>query len=464
MRWFDDFWLKEGFAQYMAYRALAELQPEENAWKHFYEDIKPQAYGIDETQGTTPIFQNIANLKDAKSAYGAIVYQKAPAVLKQLEFRIGAETFRNGLRAYLKEHAYGNAEWSDLIAAFKAAGSDAGRGKDSRSSDLDAWADMWIRHRGMPEVNAEWACSAGKIAALKLTQHDVLNDGLVWPMANEVVLDGGGAGSSDKRIRVEWSGETVEVREAIGLPCPAFVFANGGDEAYGRFLLDAKSEGPAAREILEEPIEKQDPLLRAMLWGALWENVHVAKSAPRGYVELALKDLPKETDESLARIQGGRVATALHSYLSGSGRKNIVPPVEAVIAERMLHAPTLGLRIVNFRTFTAIAETPDALQQVKDLLASKLAVPGLELKPLDRWNLVGHLLAMGDEEAPAIFAAEKARDQSGEGQNMRMRPRPERRMRRSRRGTSTSICIRRRCRRTGLRRACGRSMHGTRRS
>ena len=85
MRWFDDLWLKEGFAQYMAYKALAHLEPGSNPWKHFYEDIKPLAYGIDETQGTTPIFQNIANLKDAKSAYGAIVYQKAPAVLKQLE-------------------------------------------------------------------------------------------------------------------------------------------------------------------------------------------------------------------------------------------------------------------------------------------------------------------------------------------------------------------------------------------
>ncbi len=86
MRWFDDLWLKEGFAQYMAYKALAQLEPAQMPWKHFYEDIKPLAYGIDETQGTTPIFQVIPNLKDAKSAYGAIVYQKAPAVLKQLNF------------------------------------------------------------------------------------------------------------------------------------------------------------------------------------------------------------------------------------------------------------------------------------------------------------------------------------------------------------------------------------------
>ncbi len=121
MRWFDDLWLKEGFAQYMAYRALATLKPEQNVWAHFYQQIKPAAYGIDVTKGTTPIYQNIANLKDAKSAYGAIVYSKAPALLKQLAYLIGDDAFRNGLRLYLREHLYANAQWSDLVGAFERA-------------------------------------------------------------------------------------------------------------------------------------------------------------------------------------------------------------------------------------------------------------------------------------------------------------------------------------------------------
>jgi aminopeptidase N len=153
-----------------------------------------------------------------------------------------------------------------------------------------------------------------------------------------------------------------------------------------------------------------------MLWGALWDYVHVAKAPPRGYVDLALKSLPEETDESLARIQGGRVSVALHSYLHDAGRRALAPQAESVIADRMLNAPTLGLRIVNFRTFRSIAETPAGLQEVKDLLSGKLAVPGLTLKRLDRWELVGHLIAMGDPQAEGILAEEKARDHSGEGQ------------------------------------------------
>src|SRR5437763_1112430 len=180
MRWFDDLWLKEGFAQYMAYATRAAIRPDESetVWKRFYETIKPPAYAIDATKGTTPIYQNIPNLQDAKSAYGAIVYSKAPGVLKQLAFVLGDAPFRNGLRLYLKEHAYGNAEWNDLVGAFER----------SSGQKLDRWAEMWIRHRGMPQVAVSWSCEGGKLKRLTLSQHDVLNEGGVWPIATEIDL------------------------------------------------------------------------------------------------------------------------------------------------------------------------------------------------------------------------------------------------------------------------------------
>lgn len=420
MRWFDDLWLKEGFAQYMAYKALTELEPEQNPWKHFYEEIKPQAYGIDETQGTTPIFQDIPNLKDAKSAYGAIVYQKAPSVLKELNYFVGEETFRDGLRLYLKQHAYGNAQWADLVRALETAGDAQGQ-----HHDVQGWAKAWILQRGMPQVTVDYACSAGKITALTLRQKDVLGEGFVWPLSNEVVLLGAHGGV--ETVKASWGAAEYEVRDAVGKACPALVFANEGDYGYGRFLLDAKSAKTAAE--LFDPrspgvnaglrasvTDKASPLRRTMLWGALWENVHVGDAAPRSYVELALKSLPMEQDESLAGIQGGRVTTALHMYMTAEARAAYGPRVEAISAERMLHQPTLGLRIVSFRTFTGVAETPHALGQMKALLDGSLTVPGMPLKPLDRWTLIGHLLAMNDADAAKLFAAEKARDHSGEGQ------------------------------------------------
>ena len=412
MRWFDDLWLKEGFAQYMAYRAQNALEPDSGAWKHFYEDIKPLAYGIDETQGTTPIFQDIPNLKDAKSAYGAIVYQKAPSILKQLEFRLGEPAFRDGLRLYLKQHAYANAQWSDLVDALHA----------SSGQDVRAWADAWVLRRGMPEVTTRWSCAQGKVASLTLHQSDVLPDGFVWPMTSDVVLGSGlFSSNSTQAFKVAWNTAETTVPEAAGRPCPEFVFANAGDEAYGRFLLDETSEQAVVKGIVPASATAMtrsapDPLLRSMLWGSLWENVRTAKSAPRSYVELAMRSLPNESDETLSRIQGNHAVTALHFYMGEKSRTTYVPKLEAITTDRMLHAPTQGLRIIHFRLFNGVAETPAARITVKHLLAGELTVPGVELRPLDRWGLAGKLIAQGDTEAQAYYDAETRRDTSDDGQ------------------------------------------------
>src|SRR4029453_9684765 len=118
------------------------------SWKRFYQTHKPAAYAIDATRGTTQIYQEVRNLRDAKSAYGAIVYAKAPALLRALSFLIGEEAFRDGVRLFLKEHAYGNAEWGDLVEACARASGEA----------LGPWAATWIRRRGMPQVEADWEC------------------------------------------------------------------------------------------------------------------------------------------------------------------------------------------------------------------------------------------------------------------------------------------------------------------
>jgi aminopeptidase N len=419
MRWFDDLWLKEGFAQYMAYKALAVLEPGQNPWKHFYEEIKPAAYGIDETQGTTPIFQKIANLKDAKSAYGAIVYQKAPSVLKQLNYFLGEDNFRDGLRIYLKQHAYANARWSDLVGAFEQASQ-----QNKQPRDVQGWAKAWILQRGMPEVNVSFTCAGGKLKTLTLSQHDVLPDGYTWPISNEVLLVYSANLHVHSNFRVDWSAPTVDLLHqkypyGLTIPdgCPLWVFANYEDQGYGRFLLDSVSEKNIRQELnnLDSGL-LFSPQDRSMIYGALWDGVRVATSSPASYVDLALTTFPYETDEALSRIQGGRMATSLHAYMSEKGRTMYASRIEAALADRMLHADDAGVRIVNFRNFSSVAETPTALGQVKAMLAGALTVPGMPLKPLDRWNLIGHLIAMNDPDAPTLFAAEKAKDKSGEGQ------------------------------------------------
>ena len=400
MRWFDDLWLKEGFAQYMAYQALDAIAPKENVWKRFYLSIKPGAYGIDATKGTTPIYQNIANLKDAKSAYGAIVYSKAPGVIKQLAFVLGEEKFRDGLRLYLKEHAYGNAEWSDLVGAFERV---SGR-------KLQEWAAMWIRHRGMPQVDVQWSCDgAGKIDRFLLTQKDVLGEGGIWPIAMEVLLayrDG-----KTDRIRADLAAERGELKEPIGKACPQFVFANDRDYAYGRFLLDERSR----KTVVEQIGGIGDVFERALLWGSLWDGVREANFAPREFVEVTLRQLPGERDEEVAQSLIGHVTTGLHRYVSAEVRKQIVPGAEKTAAEQVENAEEKDFRIIWFRALRGLAESEEGRARLKELLSGKLTVPGVELRPLDRWTMVTALIALGDREAGAYLAAEQKRDSTGDG-------------------------------------------------
>ncbi len=397
MRWFDDLWLKEGFAQYMAYQTLATLKPDENIWKRFYEAIKPAAYAIDSTNGTTPIYQEIPNLKDAKSAYGAIVYSKAPGVLKQLAFVLGDEHFRDGLRLYLKEHAYGNAEWDDLVRAFERV---SGR-------SLTRWADMWIRHRSMPQVDVRWSCAQGRVSDFSVSQHDVLGEGGVWPIAMQVLL----SGEQPVHMRFELDKPQATLREALGKPCPAYVFANDQDYAYGRFLLDRASTG----WVLPNLGDVRDLFRRTLLWGSLWESVRQAELAPADYLAETTRLLPAETDESLIQSLIAHVTTALHRYVGDQTRHRFVPQIEQMSADRMLHAPEQGQRIIWFRGLRALAESPSGRTQLKKLLDGTLAVPGVQLRPLDRWNMVAALIAMNDPDAAKIFSAERQRDHTGDG-------------------------------------------------
>jgi len=400
MRWFDDLWLKEGFAQYMAYQALDAIKPAENVWKRFYLSIKPAAYEIDSTQGTTPIYQDIPNLKDAKSAYGAIVYYKAPGMLKQLAYVLGAEHFRDALRLYLKEHLYGNAEWSDLVHAFERVS----------GQKLDRWAGMWIRHRGMPQVDVSWSCKDGHIDQFSLAQHDVLGEGNLWPIATEVLLayDGTGPGLSFRAI---FETASASFRQPVGQPCPLYVFANHQDYAYGRFLLDPHSRLAVVRQLGNV----HDVFLRAMLWGSLWEAVRVAQMEPRRYISLARDLLPQERDELLLRSTAAHTLTALHRYVSPGTRGEFVPAFEHMADDRTLHSTQKDLRILWFRILGAVAEMPAGREYLKNLLDGKLSVPGVELRSLDRWNLVTALIALNDPQADAVLRAEQQRDHTGDG-------------------------------------------------
>ncbi|HVF49094.1 MAG TPA: M1 family aminopeptidase [Pyrinomonadaceae bacterium] len=385
MRWFDDLWLKEGFATFMASKAVEALLPQFNAWKVFYQRTKPLAYDTDATKGTTPIWQEIANLSAAKSAYGNIVYRKAPSMLRQAEFYLGADNFQRAVQMLVKEHAYANTEWADLVKAFER----------TSGQKLDAWAEAWVKRRGMADVRVEWTADArGRIKNLTLRQQDVLGEGGAWPMRLKLLLAYGADAAGKRRapetltVKLDGARET-RVAEASGRARPQFVFANYEDYGYGRFLLDDASRASVLRNL--GAIE--DDFLRALLWGSLWDSVREAELAPLAYVELAIKHVARERDEVTAQAVLSRVETAFNRYLSGEQQREIAPRLEALLSERMMNAETVGLRITHFRAYKQMATTVGAHAHLREIFDGKSSIPGMTLRPRDRIEIVAAYLA-----------------------------------------------------------------------
>ncbi len=396
MRWFDDLWLKEGFATFMAYKAMEKILPGMGAWKVFYQRTKPGAYMTDVTKGTTPIFQEIPNLSAAKSAYGNIVYLKAPSMLKQAEFFLGADKFQQGVRALVKEHAFANAEWADLVRAFER----------SSGKRLDDWAAAWVRRRGLATVRASWSANpAGRIRSFTLAQRDVLNEHGAWPMRLKLLLAYEKSPPEMLTVTMSGAGET-NVKEAMGRRRPAYVFANYEDYGYGLFLLDEKSRA----YVLEHLGTVRDDFLRALLWGTLWDSVREAELAPADYIELAIKLIPQERDEVTAQGILSRVSVAFNRYLSDAQRQQLALRLEQMLAARMMNAETPGLRITNFRAFQAIAVTDEARQMLKKILRDELKIPGMQLRSRDRFDIITALLIRDDAQAPALLEAQSKLD------------------------------------------------------
>ena len=409
MRWFDDLWMKEGFATYMAAKMQAAMG-DGTAWMSFYLRNKPTAYDVDASAGTTPVWQELANLDQAKSNYGAIVYNKAPGVLKQLNHLVGEPAFRGGVQTFLREHAYGNGTWQELLSAVGWAA----------KRDLTDWGRTYFVRPGMPVVEQQLEIRNGRIERLALIQHPAqptLSGPGVWPMKVDVRLHV--EGTIPVTLPVEIVAETTLVAAAKGLFAPNFVYANANDYGYGLFMLDDASRdwllanGPRLSSLgCRQVCDADATFLRAMLWGSLWDLVRDARVDPRRYVNTAVAALPMERDEQIASLLG-RIGRALENYLrtaENAEDAEVLRKTEDVFLRGALDTlNTYGLRKSYFDAYVAVARTPNGLTRIASWLDSASAA-GMPLRQPTRWSIVTALIARGAANGEARLAAESARD------------------------------------------------------
>ena len=366
MQWFNDVWMKEVFANFMAAKIVNPSFPQVNHELRFLLSHYPDAYSVDRTAGANPIRQELSNLNDAGQLYGPIIYQKAPIVMRQLEMIVGERRLRDGLREYLRTYAFRNATWLDLIRILDA----------KTPEDLAAWSRAWVDERGRPDIEAVVEVAAGRIARLTVTTRDPLGRALAWPQRIRVTLGYAGA---LKHLDVYVKGPATPVRAAEGLPQPRFVLLNGAGLGYGSFPLDR-----AGADYLLANVERvPDALTRGAAWVTLWDNMLDRRIAAGTFADAAVRAAGAETDEQNVQRILGYLGRAYWKFLSADERSSRASTLEVALRDGLARAPTASSKSAWFNTFRDMATTSDGVRWLERLWRRDERVTGLPFAETD---------------------------------------------------------------------------------
>jgi len=396
MQWFDDVWMKEVFANFMAAKIVNPSFPEIDHELRFLLAHYPAAYGVDRTEGANPIRQELENLNGAGSLYGAIIYQKAPIVMKHLERLMGEGAFRDGLREYLDQHRYANATWPDLIEVL-----------DPRTEeDLPAWSEVWVNEPGRPTIEALLELSSESdpptIDSLTLVQSDPTGGGRRWNQRLELLL---GQADGFERISVHLRETSATVPEARGRPAPLYLLANGAGLGYGNFTLD-----PASRRYLLENLPTiDDAQVRAIAWVSLWDAMLEGQVEPLQLIRLALAAIPLESDElNLQRVLG-YLRGAFWRFLAPGARNQLAPEIEALLWQQLELAEQTTRKASYFSAYRGLAMTDAGLEKLHQLWSGRIAISTLPLSENDTTDLALALAVGGHSDAESILDQQRER-------------------------------------------------------
>jgi len=286
--------------------------------------------------------------------------------MRHLEALLGADNFRDGLREYLKAHAFANATWSDLITLL-----------DARTpTDLQEWSRAWVDQPGRPTIETQLAITNGKIARLGFRQSDPLGRKLVWPQQLRVTI---GTAAGRDTLNVDLSGAETEVAKAAGMPAPLYVLPNGAGWGYGDFRLD-----PRSRDYLLTSLPQiDDALTRGSAWVTLWDSLLDGKVAPGAFFDLALQSLPREADEQMTSRILGYASNTWWRFLDAPARTARAARFESLLREGLGAAGTPSQKASWFGTLRNVAVTPGTVQWLRQVWEKKETVTGLPLAEAD---------------------------------------------------------------------------------
>ncbi len=392
MKWFDDVWLKEVFANFMAARIVNPSFPDVNHELRFFLQHYPAAYEVDRTSGANPIRQPLDNLRDAGGLYGPIIYQKAPIVMRQLEHILGPDQLRDGLREYLTRFAFANATWSDLVEIL-----------DRRTDvDLAAWSRAWVDEPGRPTIATVLETRTGRISRLTFTQSDPRGRSLVWNQKLQVAL---GYEHGARITELALHEASVDVPRVADLPLPRYILPNAEGLGYGLFTLDQGS-----REFFLNSLpEVGDSLTRGTAWVTLWDDMLEGGVRPRRLFDLAMAALPPEHEELNVERILAYTRTLFWRYLSDAERTAVAAQLEQTLRAGMKQASTTSLKSAYFTTFRRTVTSREGLTYLERVWRKQESIAGLTFAETDYIEMAHELALRHVANAEAILTEQLER-------------------------------------------------------
>ena len=407
MRWWNDLWLNESFAEYMSHLAAVENTSFTSAWTTFASVEKSWAYRQDQLPTTHPIFAEINDLQDVEVNFDGITYAKGASVLRQLVAWVGPEQFMAGVREYFAKHAWRNTELSDLMAELEKA---SGR-------DLDQWGRLWLETAGVNTLTPELEVDPdGKLTAFSIVQSAMAEWPTIRPHRLAVgfySLDIAGKLERVHREELDVDGERTEVPALVGLAQPDLILVNDDDLAYAKVRLDEKSLATATAHLKDF----SSSLPRTLVWNSAWDAARDGESPARRYVELILANVAAESDSSVIMVQLRQLATTLNFYVAEEHRTaTTTAAVDTLWDLASAAAGGSDAQLQFVKSFALLASSGSQLDTVAGLLDGSVALDGLAVDQDLRWELLTSLVAggrLGQEE----IDAELERDNTASGQN-----------------------------------------------
>ncbi|MEN2399845.1 M1 family aminopeptidase [Flavobacterium sp. MC2016-06] len=383
MKWFDDVWMKEVFANFMADKIMNPIFPKVNHNLQFLTAHYPGAYSEDRSLGTHPIKQHLANLKDAGSLYGAIIYNKAPIMMRQLEASMGAAAFQKGIEKYIKKYAYDNADWNNLVELLDA----------ETPLDMKKWSEVWVNKSGRPILSDKIEYDAqNRIKKFEILQKAEDKSANVWPQIFEIGLV---YADNVKVVSVNLKDKSILLKELIGLPKPMNIVYNYNGFGYGVFPLDGNT--------IESVLTLKDEVARASTYINIYENTLTGTVSPIKAFDCFVKGIQTEQNELVLKTITNQTSSVFWKFLTEKQQNTVQKQLEDVVYDRLQANLPSNIKKTLFNLFSSIAYSDSGKEKLYKIWSKETVIAGLKLNEDDYTNIAMNLAIFKHQKADEIL-------------------------------------------------------------